>query len=364
MKWLSFPFLLLLLSGCNPKIEKSHVGGIDRLIDTQDGIILVWSRYITKEPMIDFMHHGPRPVVREVWSAYKMTERNGMLESKPFALDYIWEGNDSSTRLPLHFIHNETHLTPHYCTEPVSAIEADKVVCNPANQSPLISLIGSRREPVFLRGSQLFFPSETENPNQCSVDLTSINPQTPLLTPLPPQSAAAAAARAINAEASTRFAVSHIAPGVTYLIDYASKNIDVFRLKCGGAERVAALLDFPSLRARTKDQNFRKSVKITDLVVHAGDAMPTLLLSWRDDTSQVIATRKYGVIVNPDKEMNEIVLPNDAAREPSFWLGKPTQILQNFTSGHRGKQGMASFVVQDIETGQTKIFRTSFRLNQ
>jgi hypothetical protein len=363
MKWLSFPVLLLLLSGCNPKVEKTHPGGIDRLIDTQDGVILVWSRYTTKEPMIDFMYHGPRPVVREVWSAYKMTERNGMLESTPYALNHMWEGEDGSDRLPLHFIHDQNRLIPHHCSEPASAIEGDKAVCRPADQSSPISLIGSRREAVFLRGSLLFFPSGTEKPSQCSVDLTLINPATPLLMPSPPQSAVAAAARALNDATNTRFAVSHIAPGVTYLIDYASSDIDIFRLECGAAERIAALLDFPALRARMKDKSFRMSVKVVDLAAAAGEAIPILLISWNDDSNQVIATRKYGVIENSNKEISEIVMPDNAARAPSFWLGKPSQILQSYTSERSGKKAKVKFVVQDVENGKTKLLQTSFALN-
>jgi hypothetical protein len=364
MKWLSFPVLLLLLSGCNPKVEKTHPGGIDRLIDTQDGIILVWARYITKEPMIDFMYHGPRPVVREVWSAYKMTERNGVFETKAFTLDHIWEGEDSSVRPPLHFIHDKNKLIPHYCAEPVSAIEGDKAVCRPADPPSPVGLIGSHREAVFLRGSQLFFPSGTDSPNQCSVDLASISPETALSMPARPQSAVAAAVRALNGEVRTRFAVSHTAPGVTYLIDYASNNIDIFRLECGEAKRIAALLDFPALRARTKDQSFRISVKIADLVVAAGDAMPTLLLSWNEDADSVIAERKYAVILSPNAEMREIVIPQNAVRTPSFWLGRPNQILQSFTSAHKGNQGQVTFVVQDIETGKTELLQTSFMLNE
>ena len=68
-------------------------------------------------------------------------------------------------------------------------------------------------------------------------------------------------------------------------------------------------------------------------------------------------------LVEDNKEFSAITMPDKATRAPSFWLGKPTKILQGYTSEHKNGRGVAIFTVQDIETGKTELLQTLFTLS-
>ena len=355
----------LLAGGCD-HVTKSWFQA--DVVNRPDGAILVWRHdsmrhHLRLSPVDPGATHIEESSLFHAWAS--RVGADGRLASSPVALDYRWTHDDDQMRQFPSYTLVRDRLIAHQCYQSsnIVAIRPTGVRCDPLGWR-VYEQIGKRAEAIYRSQDALVFDAGLGGSSHaCAVSLRPLGGEV-----LGAFRRTRHYADGPQADPEPRFAISWLPPRPAYLIDYAGEDLPIFEVTCGGLRRIGALLQIPALADLVRQERFRESIEVSDIVPTADPDNPALLLTWDEgeiplNHVSAVVRPKSGLRRLPRRISEQLGLDRGVCRCGAFWAGNADRILIDVSSNDQGDQASIGFEIYDVAAGRMISLRTRYRLD-